>query len=368
MLFATTNLNYNGAKKYIVETANELASRGHKVGIVFDKGPLAERVDSRVKKYHVKLNGLGLDPISRLKVILKAAVISRSEGYHIIHSEASSSILSHKMLAFFSRAKIVETIHQVWIKPSDRQKAAKVLPLRADKLIAISSSVAGVMNKAGLNMKKTVVLQNGINTKEFLHLDWRQVKGSKKSLGIGGNDPVLVWVSRVSREKNLEAFINWFPAVLADFPDARLVVVGDNGSGDRSYLDQTIAKIKELELSRNIICVGGQANVKKYLSIGDIFTITGLARDLSVMEAMAMGLPVVVSNLRYPYKPELVVHGETGLLFDWGDWKKWSEHIKFLLSHSQVAKKMGEEGKKRVSLLFNIEKHVDKLEKIYRSL
>ncbi|MDP2720839.1 MAG: glycosyltransferase family 4 protein, partial [bacterium] len=259
-------------------------------------------------------------------------------------------------------------IHQVWSKLTDRQKAAKILPARADKLIAISSSVAGVMKKAGLDLQKITVLQNGINTKEFLHINWNEAKEVKKSLGIAEKDPVLVWVSRVSREKNLETFINWFPSILADFPDARLVIVGDNGSGDRRYLDQTIEKIKELELSRNIICVGGQTEVKKYLSIGNIFTITGLARDLAVMEAMAMGLPVVISKLRYPYKPELVVHGETGLLFDWGDWKKWSEHIKFLLSHPGVAKKMGEEGKKRVVTLFNIEKHVDKLEKIYRSL
>ena len=224
------------------------------------------------------------------------------------------------------------------------------------------------MRKAGLNLSKVKVLQNGINTKEFVLKDKKNERGLRKSLGIGETDPVLVWVSRVSREKNIEAFINWFPRILADFPNVRLVVVGDNGLGDRRYLDQIIAKIKSLGLSKHIICVGGQSNVKKYLEIGQIFTITSLARDLSVMEAMASGLPVVVSKLKYPYKPELVVDGKTGLLFDWGDWQKWSDHIKYLLSKPNVVKELGKAGKERVNSIFNIEGYVDKLEKLYGSL
>lgn len=368
VLFVTTNLNYNGAKKYIVEVANELVRRGYRVGVLYDSGPLAEKLNEQVQKYHVGLRGLGLDPISRIKSIFKAAFICQREKYGIIHSEASSSILSHKLLAFYSKAKVVETIHHVWIKPADRRKAAKQLPRRADLLVAISSSVKKVMSEAGLNLSKVRILQNGINTKEFAHRDKKIKAELRKSLGIGETDPVLVWVSRVSREKNIEAFINWFPRILADFPNVRFVVVGDNGSGDRRYLDQIIEKIKRLGLSKHIICVGGQPDVKKYLEIGQIFTITSLARDLTVMEAMASGLPVVVSKLKYHYEPELVVGGETGLLFDWGDWQKWADHIKYLLSKPDAAKKFGEAGKERVNSIFSIEGYVDKLEKLYSFL
>jgi 1,2-diacylglycerol 3-alpha-glucosyltransferase len=368
VLFVTTNLNYNGAKKYIVEVANELIERGHRVGVLYDTGPLAEKLDEQVQKYHVGLYGLGLGPISRIKTILKAAFICEREQYSIIHSEASSSMLSHKLLTFYSKAKVVETIHHAWIKSADRRKAAKQLPRRADLLIAISSSVKKVLGEAGLNLNKVRVLQNGINTKEFAYRDKKTEADLKKSLGIGETDPVLVWVSRISRGKNIEAFINWFPRILANFPKVRFVVVGDNGSGDRKYLDQMIEKIKSVGLSKHIICVGGQTDVKKYLGIGQVFTITALARDLSVMEAMASGLPVVVGRLRYHYKPELVVHGKTGLVFDRGDWRGWVEHIKLLLSDPGVAKRFGDAGKKRVNALFTIEKHVKGLEKVYSSV
>jgi glycosyltransferase involved in cell wall biosynthesis len=366
VLFATTNLNFNGAKKYMVEVANELAIRGNKVGILFDSGPLAQKIDEKVTIYHIKLSGLGLDPISRLKTIIRSAFIANREGYEIIHGEASSSIISHKWLSLLSKARIVETIHQIWIKPKDKIKAARILPSRADILIAISSSVAKVMNEVGLNLRKVRVIQNGIDTKQFEGVNKSEVEKLRHILGIAKGDLVLVWVSRVSREKRLEAFINWFPYILSNYPRTKFVIVGDNGSGDRRYLDLIIEKTKSLGLSKNIICVGGKTEVKNYLALGDIFTITTLARDLSVMEAMAMELPVVVGKLNYAYKPELVVNESTGLLFELGNWRQWAENIKYLLGNPKVAREYGKIGKRRINSLFTIERYCDDLEKIYQ--
>ena len=372
VLFVTTNFNYNGAKKYIVVVANELAKRGYKVGVLFDSGPLATKLEGRVIKYHVKLSGLGLDPISRLKSVVNAAFLAKKEGYKVIHDEiygeVANSIISHKLLSFLSRSKIVETIHYAWETSEQREKAAKKIDKRADWLIAIPSSVAKVYGDWVLDRSKVTIIQNGINIKEYDPPNSKEVEELRKKLGINKKDPVLVAVSRVSKVKNFEAFINWFPYILSDFPNARFVIVGDNGTGDRSYLDQVIEKVKSLGLSKHIIFVGGKTEIKPYLGLGNIFTITGLAGDLSVMEAMATGLPVVVSRLKYQFKPELVKDGETGLLFDWGDWQKWASQIKFLLSKPDTAKQFGESGKTRVRSFFTIERYVDELEKVYRNV
>lgn len=368
VLFVTTNLNYNGAKKYTVEVTNELAKRGYRVGILFDSGPLAAKLDGRVHKYHVNLSGLGADPVSHLKSVVKAAFLAKKEGYKIIHDEAVNSMISHKLLSFLSRSKIVEIIHYAWETSELREKAAKKIDKRSDWLIAIPSSVAKVYGDWVLDRSKVTIIHNGINIKEYDHPNSKEVAKLRNKLGINKNDPVLVAVSRVNKAKNFEAFINWFPYILSDFPNTRFVIVGDNGSGDRSYLDQLIKKVKSLGLSKNIIFVGGKTEIKPYLELGNIFTLTGMAGDLSVMEAMATGLPVVVSRLKYQYKPELVKDGETGLLFDWGDWQKWASQIKFLLSKPDTAKNFGESGKTRVRSFFTIERYVDDLEKVYRNV
>ena len=368
VLFVTTNLNYNGAKKYIVEVVNELANRNIKVGILFDSGPLAEKLDPKVNKYHVRLRGIGLDSISRLKLAVKAALIARKEGYKVIHAESANSVISQRVLRLFHKAKVVETIHHVWGNDAERAQATKKIKQRADKLITISPTVFRILADFGLKRGDIEIIQNGINTKEFARVNKEEVENLRKSLGFGKGDPVLVSVSRVSKAKNFEALVNWLPFILADFPSARLVIVGDSGIGSRKHLDKLIQKIKSLELSRHIVCVGGKTHIKNYLGLARIFTLPTVAAGLSVLEAMAAGLPVVASKVRIAADPETVVDKSTGLTFERGNWRQWAEDTKYLLDRPDTAKKFGEAGKKRVNAFFTVEGHADSLEKIYLNL
>ena len=368
VLFVTTNLNYNGAKKYIVEVVNELANRNIKVGILFDSGPLAEKLDPKVNKYHVRLRGIGLDSVSRLKLAVKAALITRKEGYKVIHAESANSVISQRVLRLFHKAKVVETIHHVWGNDAERAQATKKIKQRADKLITISPAVFKILAAFGLKKENIEIIRNGISTKEFARVKREEVENLRRSLGFGKRDPVLVSVSRVSKAKNFEAFVNWFSYVLSYFPNARLVIVGDSGIGSRTHLDRVIKKIKSVELLKHIVCVGGKTCIKNYLALAQIFTLPTGAAGLSVLEAMAASLPVVASKVKIAANPEVVVDKSTGLTFEKGNWRQWAEDIKYLLDHPDKAKKFGEAGKKRVNAFFTVEKHADSLEKIYQNL
>lgn len=368
VLFVTTNLNYNGAKKYIVEVANELASRAHKIGLLYDDGPLAKKLVKEINQYHIGLMGIGLDPISRWRLVLKATFLARNEGYRIIHAESANSVISHKLLSFFSNAKIVETIHHLWRDDLERKKAVAKIANRADKLVAVSQSNLKVLASFGLKKDKVAVIQNGIDTKEYKKINKSEVDYLRKKLGINKEDRIIVSVSRISKEKNFEALINWFPYILSRFPTAKMVVVGDSGSGNRSYLDSLIKKIKSLNLHKNIICVGGKTFVKNYLALGEVYTAPSVARGLAVLEAMAAGLAVVARKPLVPVKIETTIHGQTGLVFEDGDYKSWADQICYLLANREIARKMGNEGKKRVNSLFTIQKQVGELERLYVSL
>ena len=84
-----------------------------------------------------------------------------------------------------------------------------------------------------------------------------------------------------------------------------------------------------------------------------------------VLEAMAAGLPVVATNVGGT--PEIVLHGETGLLVEPGDAFQLASAMITLLQNPSMCKKMGDAGKKRVNL-FSIESMTQKTEALYMML
>lgn len=87
---------------------------------------------------------------------------------------------------------------------------------------------------------------------------------------------------------------------------------------------------------------------------------------MSVLEAMAYGKPVVATNMGGI--PELVTHGETGLLFEAGDARGLSEDLSTLAKDRALRQRFGAAGRTRVETHFSLEKHNDGLLNAYKSL
>ena len=87
---------------------------------------------------------------------------------------------------------------------------------------------------------------------------------------------------------------------------------------------------------------------------------------MSVLEAMAYGKPIVAS--RIGGIPELVVEGESGLLFEPGNAAELQRHVTRLMGDAPLRARMGAAGRIRAEQQFSIEKHNANLMDIYRSL
>ena len=100
----------------------------------------------------------------------------------------------------------------------------------------------------------------------------------------------------------------------------------------------------------------------------DVFVLSSVTEGISLtlLEAMASGLPVVVTNVGG--NPEVVVDGETGFLVPPKNPEKMAEAIITLLKNKELAKKMGVAGRKRVEEKFSLERMVREYEEIYRNL
>lgn len=115
---------------------------------------------------------------------------------------------------------------------------------------------------------------------------------TRRSLGLPDNGKLLVTVTRVSKEKNIEELIEYFPALLAADPDVRFLIVGDGPQ--RRQLEDTV---RSLGLEGKIVFTGmvPHEQVYRYYQAGDLFVCASTfeTQGMTYVEAMANGLPLV---------------------------------------------------------------------------
>ena len=140
--------------------------------------------------------------------------------------------------------------------------------------------------------------------------------------------------------------------------DAELVLVGDGP--EREPLEDTIAGLnlgEHVKLLGPLPAEGTLAEIAR----SDVLVLASFMEGLPVvlMEAMALGLPVISS--RVAGVPELVEHGVEGLLFTPGKWTELADALHQVLTDTPLRGRMGEAGRIKVEGEFEIGRAVDPL-------
>ena len=109
--------------------------------------------------------------------------------------------------------------------------------------------------------------------------------------------PTVLYLARVQKRKRPEDFVNAMPTVLAQYPDARFVLAGP----DTGELTEPMRKLAaELGVGDSLECVGalGHQQVLERLRGSDVYVLPSVVEPfaVSILEAMSVGLPVVVTR------------------------------------------------------------------------
>lgn len=184
----------------------------------------------------------------------------------------------------------------------------------------------------------------------------------RKKHGIAEDDQVLLYVGRLSREKNLDLLIDSFKHVGAKHPKAKLVLVGSY-----DYEDTLKEKAAELPFGDRIIFVGAvpRAELGAVYEAADIFLFASLTdtQGLVVNEAAASGLPLVLCDADVS---EVFMDGKTGLHAPTKA-RGFAHAVMKLLSDEPLRKKLGEAAQKEASK-YTEYKQTKKLETIYKRI
>jgi colanic acid/amylovoran biosynthesis glycosyltransferase len=174
----------------------------------------------------------------------------------------------------------------------------------------------------------------------------------------------LLFVGRLAAAKGLPILFEAMLTLKLTHPDVVLTVVGDGR--ERPELEEIVAR---LELSEHVKFVGyqSQEEVKEYLRQSDLFVLPSFAEGVPVvlMEAMAMGVPVVATQIAGI--SELVEHNISGCLGPPGDIKTLADAIRGLLNNCELRTQLGIAGRAKVEREFNIHQEVSRLHHILAS-
>ncbi len=276
----------------------------------------------------------------------------------VVHAHASKAGFLTRLAAALTRrrAAVAFTPHAWSFWAADRRSRVWLaLERTAAHWCRAIVSVSDAERRAGLaagvgSERQYRVIPNGIDPAPF-DQPRRIVPGR-----------ILV-VGRLAAPKRPDVAIRALARVRTRYPDARLDVVAHG-----PLEAETSALVRELGLQDVVRLLGKRNDVPDLLAQAQCFLLTSDYEGCpySVLEAMAAGVPVVAT--RVGGLPELVVDGETGLLFEPGDPDAAAAALEQLLESPDRARLLGEAGRARLRREFGRERMVRETTALYDAL
>lgn len=175
-------------------------------------------------------------------------------------------------------------------------------------------------------------------------------------------DPTVLWVGGMKRRKHVDGLLRIWQGVAQEHRTAVLVLVGDGP--ERPRLERLA---RRLGIAHRVRFAGYMpwARLPIEYRVADLFVFPSRLEGfgLSVGEAMASGLPVVVSN--QGALPELVEDGEGGAVIDPDVPELWVRQILWLFAHPEVCFRWGQANAERIERHFRWPRAVDAIRRIY---
>ena len=213
----------------------------------------------------------------------------------------------------------------------------------------------------GFRGNRIAVIENGIDVARYGPA--ADKPALKAKLGLDPTRRVLVHVARHHPVKDQATLVRAFALAAGALPDVDLVLVGDGPL--RNDLTRLAA---DLGVTNRVVFAGVRPDVPDWLRAADVFALTSVseAASLTLLEAMATGLPVVVSAVGG--NPEIVRAGRDGLLFARGDAAGLAGCIRTLFGDAGLAGRLADSGRARVHAVYPLGRTVAAYHRLYQTL
>jgi glycosyltransferase involved in cell wall biosynthesis len=247
-------------------------------------------------------------------------------------------------------------------------RGAKSLP---NKIIVDAEDLLGQFSGKFTDKDKLSFINNGIDLKEFKPLSEQEIRSARSVLHIPENSLVVGQAGRIIPLKGQDVLLEAFSQLISKHPNLHLLFVGAPLFGNLEFDKQLKAFVEQQGLSDHVTFTGFLPDVRQGLAAMDIFVQASIETDspISVLEAMACGLPVVVSGVRGT--TEMVKPEVDALIFKPGDPKMLAHSLEQLISSAPLRQDLGKTARLSVISKFSLEQSLvqfqELLEGVYAS-
>ena len=361
-----------GAEVLARRLAVRLVQRGLPLTVLtgrYGGRPRAGRIDGVLVHRH--FIGLYLPVLHEMCYLTSLALelVARRHEYDIVH--VFQTQLSAYVAAVICKRlgkKTVVTSHgagatgdmAAWSSVPAGMRLLRYVCASVDGATGVSKDVVSEMHEAGFDPKRTWYVPNGVAIPSSVRSDQSALR---RILGLRSKAFIAVFAGRVTAQKVPEFLLDTWTAVLGQYPSSQLLLVGEGEQ--RAMLK---ARTRQAGLTDSVVFTGRVENVEDYLRAADIFVLPSTTEGMSIalLEAMAVGLPVVAS--RVSGTVDVIRHGENGLLFEPGSSTSLTDCIISLIESPNRQAELGSQARKTVEQHFSLDRAADRYVALYRSL
>lgn len=349
-----------GAETHAISLIKGLAAKGH--SIVFVTG----KVDNGCRPVlgdsvsaHFELSLQTINPLDKFISYRRIAQIAAEHQIDIIHAHHRNAGYFAELLCRRKHIPYVVTVHDPWHATPFKKSHGKVFR----RLIAVSDFLKQLLiTRFNVPAERILTIHNGIDPLRFEGITRDEAVRFRSTFSLGADEIVLSQISRISKAKGQFDLLNALKLLPLDLPYHCLIV----GEGkERAQLEHLA---ESFGLSRKVTFCGYQSNIPVVLAATDVMLLPSHREGLplSIVEAMLSHVPVIAASTAGV--PEIITHGQNGLLFRAGDVPTLATLIGQMVRDTNLRQRLAHAGHCTAIERFLVGRMVDETEAYYQRI
>jgi len=343
-----------GAERGCIDVAAAIQQAGGRALVVSSGGPMARELE-RYGARHVTLPVQSKNPLVIRRNAARLADLIREEGVDLIHARSRAPAWSSFWAARECGIPFVTTFHAPYSFKGRLKRWYNSIMARGDRVIAVSAFVRDhVATVYGVGPDRLRLIHRGVDLGRLApdKVSHSRMAALAREWRLPEDQRIVLLPGRLTRWKGQGVLIEALARL--NRTDVRAVMVGDD-QGRAEYRRELEEKVRALKLEGRVTIAGHCSDMPAAYMLADVVVSASTQPEAFgrvIVEAQAMGRPVIVSDLGAV--KETVVDGETGLVVPANDPDRLARAIEAALELDPLQRRaVGLDGMRFVHRHFN---------------